>query len=239
MPDLPPIHRLGSIPSTMDHLHRLAEQGAPAGTAVVAAEQTAGRGSRGRQWHSPRGGLWLSVLVRPERDGVELLSLRAGLAIAESLDQAGGEVALKWPNDLMWGERKIGGVLCEARWVGDTPAWVAIGAGLNVRNSIPPELAGTAAALAERLPQATPERILELVLPALRLLDTATGRLGPAEQGRLAGRDWLRGRALQAPSPGVAAGIAPDGALRIRRADGTTAEVRAGPVELADRSASP
>jgi BirA family biotin operon repressor/biotin-[acetyl-CoA-carboxylase] ligase len=239
MSDLPPIHRLGSIPSTMDHLHRLAEQGAPAGTAVVAAEQTAGRGSRGRQWHSPRGGLWLSVLARPEREGVELLSLRAGLAIAESLAQAGVEVALKWPNDLMWGERKVGGVLCEARWVGDIPAWVAIGVGLNVRNPIPPELAGAAAGLAERLPEATPEGILELLLPGLRSLDTATGRLGSAEQRRLARRDWLRGRVLRAPSPGVADGIAPDGALRIRHADGSAADVRAGAVELADRSASP
>jgi len=239
MPDLPPTHRLGSIPSTMDHLHRLAEQGAPAGTAVVAAEQTAGRGSRGRHWHSPRGGLWLSLLARPDREGVELLSLRAGLAIAESLDQARVAVALKWPNDLMWGERKIGGVLCEARWVGDTPAWVSIGGGLNVRNPIPPELAGAAAALAERLPQATPEWILELVLPGLRSLDTATGRLDSAEQRQLAGRDWLRGRVLRAPGPGVADGIAPDGALRIRRADGTAAEIRAGTVELADQSASP
>jgi BirA family biotin operon repressor/biotin-[acetyl-CoA-carboxylase] ligase len=196
MSDLPPIHRLGSIPSTMDHLHRLAERGAAAGTAVVAGEQTAGRGSRGRPWHSTRGGLWLSVLARPERQGVELLSLRAGLAIAQALDEAGVAVALKWPNDLMWGERKIGGVLCEARWVGDAPAWVTIGVGLNVRNAIPPELAGAAAALTEPLPQATPEGILELVLPGLRRSTTAASPR-PAEQGPLAGRDWpgaVRGR---------------------------------------------
>jgi BirA family biotin operon repressor/biotin-[acetyl-CoA-carboxylase] ligase len=239
MPDLPPIHRLGSVPSTMDHLHRLAEQGAPAGTAVVAREQTAGRGSRGRHWSSPPGGLWLSVLARPAREGVELLSLRAGLALAEGLEAAGVHVALKWPNDLMWGDRKIGGVLCEARWAGRAPAWVAIGVGLNVGNPAPPTAGLPAAALAEAIPGTTPESVLDLVLPCLRSLDTTTDCLGQAELARLAARDWLRGRPLRAPVPGIADGIGPDGALRVRRADGTPAEVRAGTVELADRSATP
>ena len=223
----------------MDLLHRLAEQGAPAGTAVVAAEQTAGRGSRGRRWHSPRGGLWLSLLARPGRHGVELVSLRAGLALAETLDAAGLRVAVKWPNDLMWGERKIGGVLCEARWVGDVPGWVAIGVGLNVRNPIPPELAAKAAAMAEAVGDATPEGALELVLPALRALDLTRGQLGLEEEARIAERDWLRGRTLAAPVAGLALGIAPDGALRVRRLDGTAAELRAGTLELADPAAAP
>jgi BirA family biotin operon repressor/biotin-[acetyl-CoA-carboxylase] ligase len=222
----------------MDYLHRLAEGGAAAGTAVVAAEQTAGRGSRGRLWHSPRGGLWLSVLARPARDAIELLSLRAGLAIAEALDVVGARVAIKWPNDLLWDERKIGGVLCEARWAGDAPAWVAIGVGLNVRNSIPPVLAG-AAALSAAIPDATPDSILARILPGLRALETGADRLHPAEHARLAARDWLRGRALQAPVPGIADGLDPDGALRVRRAGGAVARLRAGTVELADRSGSP
>jgi BirA family biotin operon repressor/biotin-[acetyl-CoA-carboxylase] ligase len=223
----------------MDLLHRLAEEGAPAGTAVVAAEQTAGRGSRGRWWHSARGGLWCSVLARPGRDGVELVSLRAGLALAEALAAAGLRVAVKWPNDLMWGERKIGGVLCEARWLGEEPGWVAIGLGLNVRNPIPPGLAAGAAAVAEAVADATPDGLLGLVLPALRGLDLSRGRLTPDEAARLADRDWLRGRALAAPVPGVARGIALDGALRVRGPDGATTEIRAGTVELADRLAPP
>lgn len=237
MSHIPSIHRLDSTPSTMDLLHRLAEEGAPAGTAVVAAEQTAGRGSRGRPWHSARGGLWLSVLLRPVRAGVELLSLRAGLAIAEALDRLGPGIALKWPNDLMWHERKLGGVLCEARWAGSTPAWVVIGVGLNVRNPIAPELAGAAAALAELKADAAVDEVLELVLPGLRSLAPSGGSLAADERARLAARDWLRGRSLAAPIAGCADGISPDGALRILRPDGTSAELRAGSVELADRPA--
>ena len=79
---------LDVVDSTLDELHTRAAAGAADGTWVVAAEQRAGRGSRGRTWHSPRGGLWLSVLRRSGGTigGFELLSLRAGLAVAGVLD---------------------------------------------------------------------------------------------------------------------------------------------------------
>src|SRR6476661_5682796 len=98
------VHRFERLPSTQDEVHRLAAAGAPAGTVVVSAEQDAGRGSRGRRWASPIGGLWLSFLCRPARSvGVEVLSLRVGLAAAEALAEVGGlpPVSLKWPNDLI------------------------------------------------------------------------------------------------------------------------------------------
>jgi BirA family biotin operon repressor/biotin-[acetyl-CoA-carboxylase] ligase len=221
----------------MDLLHHLAEQGAVAGTTVVAAEQTAGRGSRGRGWHSPRGGLWLSMLLRPARTGVELLSLRAGLAIAQSLDRLGPGIGLKWPNDLMWGERKLGGVLCEARWAAAAVCWVSVGVGLNVRNPIAPELAGKAAALIELNGEATVDGVLALVLPGLRSLEMVRPRLTPEEQAQLTARDWLRGRALAGPIEGRADGIASDGSLHIVRPDGSSAALRAGSVVLADRPA--
>src|SRR6185369_6775816 len=116
--------------------------------------QTGGRGSRGRAWHSPPGGLWLSVMYRPPSPaGVELLSLRLGLLVATALEAAapGLPVALKWPNDLMVGDRKLGGILCEARWQGESLAWVAAGLGLNVTNDIPDDVHLTATALAEHL----------------------------------------------------------------------------------------
>src|SRR4051794_10686215 len=118
----------------MDRVHQLAEQGAPAGTAGLAEAQTRGRGARGREGHSPPGGLWLSVLYRPGSPlGVELLSLRLGLHVAEALESVapGLGVMLKWPNDLMVSDRKLGGILCEARWQGESLAWVAAGLGLN------------------------------------------------------------------------------------------------------------
>ena len=236
----PSIVRLASTPSTMDALHALAEAGAEAGSAVVAEVQETGRGSRGRSWSSPRGGLWLSVLARPRAAALEVLSLRAGLAVAEVLETLGaeGRVGLKWPNDLMLDDRKCGGILCEARWQGATPAWVVIGLGLNVINAVPPALAQTATSLSSMLPALTAEALVIPMVEALRRVDAAAGSLDDGERARFARRDWLRGRVLAAPVTGTADGLAADGALLVRAADGTTTAVRSGTVALAGTSAT-
>lgn len=181
----------------------------------------------------------MSVLLRPAREGAELLSLRAGLAVAEGLEGGGAvlRVGIKWPNDLMWRDRKLGGVLCEVRWSGDAPAWAAVGVGINVRNPLAPGLGGVA--LEEVLGDVGPDQILEVVLPRLRALENRTGALSPDEQARLARRDWLLGRRLVRPVEGTAAGIAPDGALLVRRVGGELVEVRAGALELADPAVAP
>lgn len=223
----------------MDRLHQLAAAGAPAGTAVVAEEQTAGRGSRGRSWYAPTGGLWLSLLYRPATPaGTDLLSLRLGLAVALVLENAlpGLRIGIKWPNDLMLGERKLGGILCEARWHGDAPGWIVMGLGLNVTNPIPASVGGTAVALAEARPGVAADDLLPALLARLRG-PLPAGDLTPVEQEQLAARDWLRGRALAAPVAGRAEGIAADGALRVRTPTGFTL-IRAGTVELAG-AASP
>jgi BirA family biotin operon repressor/biotin-[acetyl-CoA-carboxylase] ligase len=240
MPASSSIVRLASTPSTMDALHALAEAGAEAGTAVVAEVQEMGRGSRGRSWSSPPGGLWLSVLARPRAAALEVLSLRAGLAVAEVLEMLGGQgqIALKWPNDLMLDDRKCGGILCEARWQGATPAWVAIGLGLNVTNAVPPALAQTAISLSSMLPTLTAEALVVPMVEALRRVDAAAGSLGDGDRARFARRDWLRGRSLAAPVPGTAEGVAADGALLVRARDGTTTAVRSGTVALAGTSAT-
>jgi BirA family biotin operon repressor/biotin-[acetyl-CoA-carboxylase] ligase len=232
--------RLVRVPSTMDALHELAQAGAPPGTAVIAEEQTAGRGSRGRAWSSPRGGLWVSVLARPASAGLELVSLRSGLAVVDALDRfgVGGELRLKWPNDLMLGDRKAGGILCEARWQGTALAWVVIGLGLNVANPPGEGLDAVATHLSSVRPGLTPAELAGPVIEALRGVDAAAGPLSAGERAHFARRDWLRGRALEAPVAGIADGLEPDGALRVRGADGTIATVRAGTVALAGTSAT-
>jgi BirA family biotin operon repressor/biotin-[acetyl-CoA-carboxylase] ligase len=232
---VPSVVVLARATSTMDVLHELAQGGAPAGSAVVAEEQEGGRGSRGREWLSPPGGLWLSVLARPAAAGLELLSLRAGLAVAERLDEMGlaSHVRLKWPNDLMLGERKAGGILCEARWQGATPAWVVIGLGLNVTNRPPPSLESTAAWLALARPSLTASALVAPMVEALRAIDPAAGPLTDDERARYVRRDWLLGRALLAPVSGTGDGVAADGGLLVRGADGSTTAVRAGAVVLA------
>ena len=238
MTRVPEIVRLARVGSTMDALHDLAQAGAPSGTAVVAEIQEAGRGSRGRRWTSPPGGLWLTVLARPVDTGLELLSLRAGLAVAAVLEPlVGGALRLKWPNDLMLGERKTGGILCEARWQGATPAWVAVGVGLNVANPPPAALADVATYLAAGRPGLTPEQLIDPVVGAVRKTALAGETLSTPEQAELARLDGLRGLALAAPEHGTADGIAEDGALRVRRDDGTMTLLRAGTVVLADTPA--
>jgi BirA family biotin operon repressor/biotin-[acetyl-CoA-carboxylase] ligase len=229
--DEAPVHYFDRVESTQDIAHRLAAEGAVTGTAVVAVAQSAGRGSRGRAWSSARGGLWLSVIWRPrEASGAEALSVRAALALAEALEANGAlPLAIKWPNDLMRGERKVGGILCEARWSGDVLGWVVAGAGVNVANDIPLELAGTAC----RLDDAGVLRPGDLVPAAIAALRRAGERGGPlldAERHAFARRDWLAGRALAAPVRGTSDGLAADGALRIRSAGGEISLHRAGAV---------
>jgi BirA family biotin operon repressor/biotin-[acetyl-CoA-carboxylase] ligase len=234
------VHYYERVGSTLDVLHELAAGGAESGSAVIAGEQLEGRGSRGRSWHSPPGGLWLSLLFRPPViDGLEVLSLRTGMAVAEAVEAVVPKpLKLKWPNDLMLESRKVGGVLCEARWQGDSLGWIAVGVGLNVRNRVPQELSGVATTLAEEQPDITPEVIAPLVLAALRRVDLCAGHLSAPELKQFAGRDWLWGRELLQPLAGTAAGLAEDGALLVRTPFGAELSIRSGPVQLAAVSRS-
>jgi biotin-[acetyl-CoA-carboxylase] ligase BirA-like protein len=221
--------RLRAVGSVLDEVHTLGASGAADGAWVAAVEQREGRGTRGRTWHSPPGGLWLGVLRRSERsDGLDLLSLRAGLAVAAELERLDSRITirLKWPNDLMLGDRKVGGILCEARWKGATLSWVAIGLGVNMQNPIPAEVADSAVALASCGVESTAEAFAGPLASVLAAVELSSPRLNPAELGAFAQRDWLLGRALEAPLAGVGAGIRSDGALGILTSRGVLEYVR-------------
>ncbi len=140
------VRGFAEIDSTNRYLLDEARAGAPAGLVVVADHQTAGRGRLGRTWVAPPGSsLLLSVLLRPDtpverRHG---LVMAAGLAMAEAVEATTGVVAgLKWPNDLLVGDRKLGGVLAEA--TGDA---LVVGIGVNLEwHDVPSELAAIATA---------------------------------------------------------------------------------------------
>lgn len=213
------------VGSTQDVAHRLAAAGAPAGTLVLADRQQSGRGRGGRLWSSPPGsGIWLTWIVRTaDASALEVLSLRAGLALAAALDACtDAPVRVKWPNDLHVGGGKLAGVLVESRWRDGAPEWVAIGVGCNVRR---PDGVPAAAGLRPEV-----ERLdaLARIVHALREATAVAGSLTAEELDRWAGRDAAAGRRIAEPVPGVAVGIAPSGALRIRRADGEVVERRAG-----------
>ena len=225
---------LDVVDSTLDEIHARAAAGAGDGTWVVAAEQRAGRGSRGRTWHSPRGGLWLSVLRRggSTMGGFELLSLRAGLAVAQVLDGLPpiAPVMVKWPNDLIVHDRKVGGLLAEARGQGDQLQWVAIGLGLNVANTLPVELADRAAALNEFCSETTVEALAEPIARALATVDLSAHRLSPEELSKLRARDWLLDRGVASPVAGTGAGIDEQGRLMVLDAGGQLQAISIGDI---------
>ena len=128
------VHRLDNCPSTNDVAREMARAGAPEGTVVTADEQIAGRGTKGRAWHSARGkGLYVSVILRPRSASMALLPLAAGLAARDAVATVCGlEALLRWPNDLVVGGRKLGGILCEAAFLGSLPEYAILGTGLNI-----------------------------------------------------------------------------------------------------------
>jgi BirA family biotin operon repressor/biotin-[acetyl-CoA-carboxylase] ligase len=207
--------RLRETASTQDELHRLAEDAAPAGTAVVAESQVAGRGSRGRGWVSAPGGLWLSVLWRGQPDVAQLLSIRAGLAVADLLDGLGGlpPVKLKWPNDIIVDDAKVGGILCEGRW-GAVNGWVAVGLGLNVTNPLPSDARFRPASLSQWRPDLDAAALAAPVAAALGRLP-AMSALSADELEAWHQRDWLAGRTLRAPVKGVIGGMSAAGRLLV------------------------
>jgi BirA family biotin operon repressor/biotin-[acetyl-CoA-carboxylase] ligase len=144
------IRRFARCGSTMDEARTLALAGAAEGLIVVADEQTAGRGTKGRTWHSPPGaGLYATVLLRPA-SGPILVPLAVGVAVREAAAETAPAVRLKWPNDLVWDGRKIAGVLCEGIADGRGSWLVLAGIGINVGQApgdFPPELAARSASL--------------------------------------------------------------------------------------------
>jgi BirA family biotin operon repressor/biotin-[acetyl-CoA-carboxylase] ligase len=143
-PAAPPfLVRLDSVPSTQEVAFHLAETGAADRTVVVADHQTAGRGRRGLRWEDePRANLLVSIVVRPRLAlaRLALLSYVAALATADALARVTGLTPrLKWPNDVLVGQRKIAGILLESR-IGPEPL-VVVGIGVNLNQArFPPEL---------------------------------------------------------------------------------------------------
>jgi BirA family transcriptional regulator, biotin operon repressor / biotin---[acetyl-CoA-carboxylase] ligase len=239
----PKILRYESLPSTNNEVARLAAQGAEEGLAVVADEQTAGRGRMQRTWVSPKGaGLYFSILLKPEisMNRWPLVTLMAALAVAEALQESCSLATdIKWPNDLLAGDRKICGILAEVIET-DSGKGIVLGIGINLTNeAFPEELTGRAISVAGATGR-RPEReailaallqglsrwysLLHEELGAERMLAAWTSRSSYAE-GKLVkvvnGDETITG---------VTRGIEPDGALRLETVKGATTIVRAGDV---------
>ena len=218
----PRLH-LRETDSTNERARELAAAGAPHGTLVTATAQTAGRGRQGRRWEAPPGTALLCSLVVRRHD--ELLSLRAGLAVAEV---AGAGALVKWPNDVLLDGRKVAGVLVEGR---PQDGWAIVGIGVNVAvepAALGPELSERAGTLGR--PREAVEPTLTELLGALeRWLSAPAGDALEA----LRARDALLGQPVSwGAGSGVGAGIDAAGGLRVRLSGGDVTVLSAGEVHL-------
>jgi BirA family biotin operon repressor/biotin-[acetyl-CoA-carboxylase] ligase len=217
--------------STNDDARRLAAEGAPEGTVVIAGSQSAGRGRLGRAWHSPeRSGLYLSVLLRPATplDRAGRYALVAALAALEACLEAGALTArIKWPNDVLIGGRKAAGILAELRIAPAGPELV-LGFGINVdepAEGFPADLAGSAVALSRVAGH--PVAVGDVAASLLSALDGWLRRLAEDrwDEVRAAfvryapGVDGAR-VSLRAGGTGITRGLDDGGALRVETIDG-------------------
>jgi BirA family biotin operon repressor/biotin-[acetyl-CoA-carboxylase] ligase len=229
-----PRRHLRLVGSTNDVARELVAAGAPSGTVVTADEQSAGRGRSGRRWSAPpRSALLASAILRPLEEANALLPLAVPLAVCEAIESiAPVDCAVKWPNDVWIGERKVAGVLIEAR----PPEWAVIGVGVNLsipEDAFPDDLRWPATSVGHG---AGPEAMLDTLC---RHLDRWVAAHDEVVE-TFAGRDALRGRRIgwegaggaTASGEGVAAGVDERGNLLVSKDEGGSVSLGAGEVQL-------
>ena len=151
------IHFFREVDSTNDVARELAREGAEEGTIVIAESQRSGKGRRGKRWISPSGGAWLTIILRPEIEPTKApqLTLVTGVAVAETLDQECGlNIGIKWPNDILIGDKKVSGILTEVETKKGEVDFVLVGIGIDLNMDVttfPPNLRGGATSLKAEL----------------------------------------------------------------------------------------
>ena len=229
---------LPEIDSSNSELMRRARAGQHEATLLVAERQTAGRGRMGRVWQSqPGDSLTFSLSLPLAPQDWSGLSLAVGLSLAESLHPG---VQLKWPNDLWFEDRKIGGILVEAASMAGR-SQVVVGVGLNIRPRGADGLNTPPAALTELLPDLTgPACLARVALPLIQTLLTFESKGFAPLKGRFESRDALKGRQVHTSDGqvGEALGVGTTGALRLLTGAGVqeihSAEISVRPFPVSD-----
>ena len=227
------LHFSAATNSTNTDAVNAARAGAPHGSVYFADQQLAGRGRGANTWLSTAGdGLYVSVLLRPRLPAARmpLLPLAAGLAAADAVRSVSGLlVDLRWPNDILIGPRKAGGILVEAHTEDHTLAYAVIGIGINVhQRAFPPDLATPATSLdLEANQRISRQHLLAALLKslereALALREPLAAVSIPARLEQTS--TWIRNRVIQVHGPqactGVTAGLDEDGFLLVQTAAG-------------------
>jgi len=224
----------------MDIARKAAREGASEGTIVVAEEQTAGRARLGRVWINPPGVIAVSVILHPEMSQLLRLTMVASLATSRSIEQATGlRSTIKWPNDVLINGKKVSGILTESALRGQSVDWAIIGIGINV-NFDPeayPEIANIATSLSAEMGREVSQlNVLLHLLSEIELLYLALRRGEPIDEEWRCKLETL-GKVVQVKTgtqveKGYAEGVDNDGALLLRRSDGSLARIIAGEVTL-------
>lgn len=237
--------------STNTNALQAARAGAPHGSVYLANEQLAGRGRGDHAWHSAAGeGLYVSVLLRPPipASSLPLLPLAAGLAAADAIrSTAGLKVDLRWPNDMLIGPRKAGGILVEAKTESGAIAYAVVGIGINVhQRSFPADLSTLATSLDIETGKSIPRQSLLVSLlkslqrEALALLDPASIQTIPRRVQQAS--SWVSGRSVEVHGPqacnGITAGLDENGFLLVRTANGLVT-VQTGGLRAAEDDPTP
>lgn len=238
---VPPIETYDELDSTNAQARRRAESGDFGPVWITALRQTAGRGRRGRSWETASGNLAATLLFNTAKPAAEAaqVSFIAALAACDLADTCIGEgvARLKWPNDLMIHGRKAGGILVESGTCADKTVWLAVGLGINLAHA-PSDVDRPAVAFAELM--ATPPPLPGSALNSLATAFAHWLSIWDAQGFAPIAQAWTvraqgLGQMCEARLPnqthrGIAEGLDPDGALRLRLVDGAILRITAGDV---------
>ncbi|PWW30333.1 BirA family biotin operon repressor/biotin-[acetyl-CoA-carboxylase] ligase [Cytobacillus oceanisediminis] len=240
------IHHEESIDSTQKIAHRLAYEGSPEGTVVIAEEQLSGRGRMDRRWHSPKStGVWMSVILRPNIPPPKApqLTLITAVAVVQAIEELTGLTPqIKWPNDILMNGKKVTGILTELQADADRIISIIIGIGINVNQQLadyPDELKNIATSLSiekgEKLSRADLIKILLGKLENLYKLYLDKGfypiKLLWESYAVSIGKN-LTARTITGSIYGKALGITDDGVLMIEDSNGKVHHVYSADIEL-------
>ncbi len=237
------------IGSTNDAARQLADASEPEGMLILADEQTAGRGRLGRSWVAPaRSSLLMSLILRPDLTPahVSRVTMAVALGACDAMRaETGLHAQIKWPNDLLLRGKKCAGILAESGIVGEKLEYVIVGIGVNVNfaaavvQGIPRDATSIADELGESFPRAQLARAILHEIESYYLRLRAGEELRDEYKHRLATLDQhLRAQTAQGATEGIATDVDENGALLIRRADGSIVRLLVGDVTLSNREST-
>jgi BirA family biotin operon repressor/biotin-[acetyl-CoA-carboxylase] ligase len=228
------------LPSTMDAARQEARQGAAEGTVIIAGEQTEGKGRLQRTWFSPSGNIAFSIILYPGIASLPYLIMIASLAVVHSIETVTGlKTQIKWPNDILIGSKKVGGILIENEMKRNKVVFTIIGIGINVDLRVPEFIEITTTATSLNRESGKVVRRTKIIRSLLTEFEKLYLSLPAGEPIYKAWRDRLvtLGRKVKVKTgrytlEGIAESVDTSGALMLRHADGCLTRVIAGDVTL-------